>query len=243
MKIVTIYAHPNRRSFCHAILEQFSQGLAEAGHVNEVVDLYARHFNPVLTARDYPNWIDENIPIVTLKNMILENSGGTAQRYVLEKWLRNKDAAYLVNMVRKFRPKDVVEQQRKIAQAQGLAIIFPVWFVGMPAILKGWIERVFTYGFAYSLEPEGWKGDIKGRVPLFKHDKALLISTTLFDEEAYNDGLRDAMTRLIDDFGFRYPGIKNVEHVYFYSVGAVGHERRQSYLQEAYRLGKEYCPS
>jgi NAD(P)H dehydrogenase (quinone) len=48
------------------------------------------------------------------------------------------------------------------------------------------------------------------------------------------------MTRLIDDFGFRYPGVKNVEHVYFYSVSAVGEEVRRSYLQEAYRLGKEF---
>jgi NAD(P)H dehydrogenase (quinone) len=49
------------------------------------------------------------------------------------------------------------------------------------------------------------------------------------------------MTKLIDDFGFRYPGVKQVEHVYFYSVGAVGAEVRRGYLQEAYRLGKEYC--
>jgi NAD(P)H dehydrogenase (quinone) len=224
-------------------MEQFTQGLKEAGHSNEVVDLYATRFNPVLKGRDYPCWIDENIPFNTLRNMILESSGNSIQRFVLERWIRNKDAAYLARMIRKFRPRDVVEQQQKIAQAQGLAIIYPVWFVGMPAILKGWIERVFTYGFAYSLKPEGWKGDIKGRVPLFKHDKALLISTTLFDEQAYNDGFRDAMTRLIDDFGFRYPGVKKVEHVYFYSVGAVGAEARRGYLEEAYRLGKEFCPS
>lgn len=240
MKILTIYANPSPRSFCHAILEQFSQGLTDAGHSYEVVDLYAMRFNPVLTSRDYPCWIDENIPLNTLKNMILENSGGSIQKFVLERWLRNKDAAYLAKMVRKFRPKDVVEQQRKITQAQGLAIIFPVWFVGLPAILKGWVERVFTYGFAYSLKPEGWKGDIKGRIPQFQHEKALLISTTLFDEQAYNDGLRDAMTRLIDDFGFRYPGVKKVEHVYFYSVGAVGAEVRRDYLLKAYRLGKEF---
>ena len=240
MNILTVYANPSPRSFCHAILEQFSQGLADAGHSNEVVNLYAMRFNPVLTARDYPSWIYENIPLDTLKNMILESSGGFVQRFVLERWLRNKDAAHLTKMIRKFRPRDVVEQQRKIAQVQGLAISFPVWFVGFPAILKGWVERVFTYGFAYSLKPEGWKGDLKGRVPLFRHEKALLISTTLFDEQAYNDGFREAMTRLIDDFGFRYPGIKNVEHVYFYSVGAVGAGVRRGYLQEAYRLGKEY---
>jgi NAD(P)H dehydrogenase (quinone) len=93
------------------------------------------------------------------------------------------------------------------------------------------------------LTPAGWRGDIKGRIPLFKHEKALLISTTLFDEESYQAGLGEALTKLIDDFGIRYPGVKNVEHVYFYSVSAVGVEVRRSYLQEAYRLGKEFCPS
>lgn len=57
----------------------------------------------------------------------------------------------------------------------------------MPAILKGWMERIFTCGFACSLKPEGWKGDLKGRVPLFKHEKALLIITTLFDEQVYKE--------------------------------------------------------
>ncbi|MGE5123133.1 MAG: NAD(P)H-dependent oxidoreductase [Acidobacteriaceae bacterium] len=240
MNILTIYAHPNPKSFCHAILEQFIRGLSDAGHTNQVVDLYAMHFSPVFTARDYPAWVDESFPLESLKNMILENSGGPIQRLVLQPWLRNKSAAYLARLIRKFRPADVVEQQRKIAWAQGLAVIFPVWFVGMPAILKGWIERVFTYSFAYSLNPQGWQGDIRGRLPRFKHEKALLISTTLFNEQAYDDGLRQAMTRLIDDFGFSYPGVKNVEHVYFYSVGTVGDEVRKGYLQQAYRLGNEY---
>jgi hypothetical protein len=34
------------------------------------------HFDPVLKARDYPNWIDENTPSEMLRNMIIENSGG-----------------------------------------------------------------------------------------------------------------------------------------------------------------------
>jgi NAD(P)H dehydrogenase (quinone) len=243
MNILTVYANPNPKSFCHAILEQFTRGLLDAGHTYDIVDLYAMKFDPVLKPRDFPNWIDENMPVEDLKRMILENSGGPAQRFILEKWLRNKDIGAISNRIRRLRPKDVVEQQKKIAQAQGLAIIFPIWFVGFPAILKGWVERVFTYGFAYSLTPEGWKGDLKGRVPLFQHEKALLISTTLFNEEAYETGLRQSMTRLIDDFGFRYPGIKKVDHVYFYSVSAVGADMRRNYLQESYRLGHEFCLS
>ncbi len=240
MNILTIYANPSRKSFCHAVLKQFSRGLADAGHSNEVVDLYAQHFDPVLKPRDYPNWVDEHMPTESLKGMILASSGSGIQRILMEWYLQGKDAADLARVIRRLRPRDVVEQQEKVARAQGLAIIFPVWFVGFPAILKGWVERVFTYGFAYSLTPAGWEGDIHGRIPRLQHEKALLISTTLFNAEAYQDGLKDAMTKLIDDFGFRYPGIRQVEHVYFHSVSAVGPEVRQGYLEEAYRLGRQY---
>jgi len=240
MKILTVYANPNPRSFCHAVLEQFSKGLASAGHTNDVVDLYAIKFNPVLQPGDYTCWIDETVPMDTLKGMVHGSSSGLP-RWAMERWIRNKDISDIVKVARRFRPRDVVEQQRKIAQADGLAIIAPVWFVGFPAILKGWIERVFTYGFAYSLTAEGWEGEISGRIPLFRQEKALIMSTTLFNERAYHAGLGDAMKRLIDDFGFRYPGIKKVEHVYFYSVGAVDASTRQKYLQQAYCLGKEFA--
>ena len=70
-------------------------------------------------------------------------------------------------VIRRLRPVNVVEQQRMIARAQGLVIIFPVGFVGLLDILKGWIERVFTYSIVYSLNPDGWNGDIKGRIPLY----------------------------------------------------------------------------
>jgi NAD(P)H dehydrogenase (quinone) len=240
MNVLTVYANPNPRSFCHAILERFSQGLKDAGHTNEVVDLYAIKFDPVLKLRDYTNWITETTPMETLKEMVHSSTNGF-EWFFAEKWLRNKSAADVARLVRRFRPRDVLQQQRKIAQAQGLAIIAPVWFVGLPAILKGWIERVFTYGFAFSLTPEGWRGEISGRVPLFKHEKTLLISTTLFNQKGYEGGLAPAMKRLIDDFGFRYPGIQNVEHVYFYSVSAVDAATRQNYLQQAYCLGKEFA--
>jgi NAD(P)H dehydrogenase (quinone) len=51
------------------------------------------------------------------------------------------------------------------------------------------------------------------------------------------------MTRIIDDWGLRYPGIKRVEHVYFYRVPVADDDTRRSYLQRAYRLGKEFAQS
>ena len=51
------------------------------------------------------------------------------------------------------------------------------------------------------------------------------------------------MTRIIDDWGLRYPGVKNVEHVYFYAVSVVDAETRRGYLERSYKLGKEFAQS
>ncbi len=48
--------------------------------------------------------------------------------------------------------------------------ISPVFWFGFPAILKGWVERVFALGDAYTFAPEGWQGQVKGRAPLLHHN-------------------------------------------------------------------------
>jgi NAD(P)H dehydrogenase (quinone) len=245
MKILTVYAHPEPKSFCHAILEQFSKGLEDAGHTNETVDLYAVRFNPVLGMQDFANWLpDENAPDVVekvVRERILVDNINPLQRFMAWWMFRNKSPLSILNILRQRGPKDVLEQQKKVARADALVFISPVWFVGFPAILKGWIERVFTLGFAYSLTSAGWHGDIRGRLPLLKHKKALIINTTIFNEEAYQDGLAEAMRRLIDEFTLQYPGIQQVDHVYFYAVNMADEKTRQSYLERAYRLGKEFA--
>jgi NAD(P)H dehydrogenase (quinone) len=66
---LTVYAHANPKSFCHAILDQFTAGLREAGHSNEVVDLYAIGLDPVHRPRDTPSWLTESIPDDVLGRM------------------------------------------------------------------------------------------------------------------------------------------------------------------------------
>ncbi len=244
MKVLTVFAHPNRKSFCHAVLGQFTQGLKDAGHTPEVVDLYAIRFNPVFGTRDFAGFIHESIPAEILEQMdlrqrILDASGGPLQRLILSRWLQGQDAAAMARLIRSQLPRDVVAQQKKLAAAQGLAFIAPVYWCHFPAILKGWFERVFNYGFAFALTPEGWQGNVRGRVPLLKHEKALVMTPTLFKEEDYQRaGLEKAMTTMIDDWGLRYPGIRKVEHVYFYGVSR---DNAGAYLQQAYRLGQEFA--
>src|SRR5512135_1774240 len=166
LKILIVYAHSNPTSFCHALLEQFTKGLQDAGHTYEVIDLYATRFDPVIKARDWPDWIDESMPLemlerANLKQQLLDGSGGPLQRFLMKRWLRDKGPLEIVKFIRQHQPKDIVAHQEKVAQAQGLALIAPVYFVGFPAVLKGWIERMFSLGFIFGLMPEGWRGDIK----------------------------------------------------------------------------------
>jgi NAD(P)H dehydrogenase (quinone) len=166
------------------------------------------------------------------------------RRAVARRWLRDKPLSELRQVIAKQRPKDVLAQQKKVAWADGLAFIAPIYWMNFPAILRGWMERVFTYGFVYTMTRDGWlNGELSGRQPLLQQRKALIMTPTFFRESDYRDsGCGAAIERLVDDFGFRYPGIEQVEHVYFYAPAAVGEEARREYLLEAYRLGHEYEP-
>jgi NAD(P)H dehydrogenase (quinone) len=247
MRVLTVYAHPNPQSFCHALLERFTQGLDDAGHESEIVDLYAIKFDPVFGRGDYSFFAHESVPPelfdeTEVRESMVAASGGPIRRKVAKRWLRDKDLPELRQIIAKQRPKDVLAQQEKVDAADGLAFIAPIMWMNFPAILRGWIERVFTYGFVYTMTREAWlNGDLSGRRPLLKHKKALIMTPTFFRESDYRDsGCGEAIERLVDDFGFRYPGIEQVEHVYFYAVGAVGEDTRREYLQRAYRLGHEF---
>lgn len=85
---------------------------------------------------------------------------------------------------------------------------------------------------------DAWRGDINGRQPRLTHEKALILQTTIFDERAYDAGLREAMRTVIDQFTLTYPGIKKVEHEFFYAVHGADDDTRRMYLERAYTPGR-----
>ncbi len=131
--------------------------------------------------------------------------------------------------------------QEKVARAEGLIFIAPVYWMGVPAILKGWFERVFAYGFAYTLTREGWDGHLEGRVPLLTQQKGLVITPTFFTQAEYEKGWQQAFDTILCDWGLKMAGVKEAQHVYFYAVGAVDDSTRLGYLDLAYRLGREFA--
>jgi NAD(P)H dehydrogenase (quinone) len=247
VKVLTVYAHPDPRSFCHAVLEQFTAGLHEAGHGVQVVDLYAIKFDPVFRTRDMASYLHEDMPpdildAMNLKQRVLDNvPGGPVGRRVASRWLRDKSTPEVARFIREHAPKDAREQWQKVAAADGLAFIAPVFWLHFPAILKGWFERVFAYGSAYALTREGWEGHASGRVPLMHHTKALVMTPTLFCEAEYKADWEQPMRRIIDDWGLRYPGVKHVEHVYFYGAAIADPPQIQRYLRDARQLGRDFA--
>jgi NAD(P)H dehydrogenase (quinone) len=245
MKVLIIYAHPNPRSFTKAVLDNFVRGIQEAGHAYEVIDLYKIKFNPVFQDMDFSFFVDEDMPEdlfrqMNLREMIIELAGGPVKRFVAKRMIKNKTDKDLIKLIRSQMPKDILAQQKKVAQADVLVFITQVFWMHFPALVKGWMERVLTYGFAYKLNEKGWKGDPDGRIPLLKIRKAVIMQPTFFNEKVYREkGFKDAMTKTIDDWSLKYPGIVAVDHLYFHSILAVSPETRKKYLEQAYLKGKE----
>jgi len=73
--------------------------------------------------------------------------------------------------------KENIAFQQKIRDAEKMVFIHPVWWGSYPAILKGFIDRVFTSGFAFNLKPLGFLG-ISIPVKHLKGKKAAVIQTT-----------------------------------------------------------------
>lgn len=49
-------------------------------------------------------------------------------------------------------PDDVLKEQARIERADGLCFIFPIWWFGPPAMFKGWLDRVWSAGWAYTFD-------------------------------------------------------------------------------------------
>ena len=96
MKSLDGYCQSQSQIVLPCVLEQFTAGLKDAGHTNEVVDLYAIRFDPVFRTPDFASYVHESMPLdileqMNLKQRVLDSAGGPLRRFVASRWLRNKD--------------------------------------------------------------------------------------------------------------------------------------------------------
>jgi NAD(P)H dehydrogenase (quinone) len=129
---------------------------------------------------------------------------------------------------------DVAEQQKKVSWAEAIICIHPIWWENHPAILKGYFDRVFSFGFAYLIDEK--TGEAKG---LLKVKKAVLITTAGgTEEEAVVDGVDICKRIFADQRTFLYSGINDFVHEVFYNVLMGDDELRKGYLKKARELAK-----
>lgn len=123
-------------------------------------------------------------------------------------------------------PLDIYEEHKHIEWADVIIFIFPLWWNGMPAIMKGYLDRVFSYGFAYRYDKHGSHGMLT--------DKKVMILTTLGEtDEVYSvSGLYEAV-KMTQDLGvFEFCGMEVLLHHFFPAVPHVDNDTRQLYLEE-----------
>jgi NAD(P)H dehydrogenase (quinone) len=123
MRILIVHAHPEPRSLNGALKEIAVTTLREAGHEVRVSDLYAMRWKATVDADDFGG------------------TGGPLR--VVEDSGRAYDTGTLT--------ADIAAEQEKLLWADAVIFQFPLWWYSMPAILKGWFDRVFTYHFAYGV--------------------------------------------------------------------------------------------
>jgi len=104
---------------------------------------------------------------------------------------------------------DVSKEQDFITWSDRIIFVYPIWWTGMPAIMKGYIDRVFSYGFAYRYDEGIQKG-------LFTGKKAIIINSHGKSNEEYAENRMDKALALTSDKGiFNYCGFEIEEHFYF----------------------------
>lgn len=131
-------------------------------------------------------------------------------------------------------PVETRREQDAIRWAQGLVFVYPIWWFGPPAILKGWIDRVFTRKFAFDFGPDGMKG-------LLAHERALILNTLGGDEATYQrEHWHELLARPITEGVLGACGVRNIVYRAFYQVTTIGHAERQAMLDEVRTLAAAF---
>jgi NAD(P)H dehydrogenase (quinone) len=139
-------------------------------------------------------------------------------------------------------PIEIADMHRRVEKADRLAFVYPVYWWGMPALMKGWIERVFTGGWAYQF---GKGVEDRGKEPptsLLGNVPTTLIGIGGSSKRTYDKyGYAEAMKTQIDVGIFAYCGITDVDSHLIYDVeGDHNAPTRDEGLEQAREIGREF---
>jgi NAD(P)H dehydrogenase (quinone) len=125
MNVLIVYAHPEPRSLNGSLKDFSVKRLQDAGHDVGVSDLYAMNWKATLDAHD------------------------CTDRPANERFDPSLDSKRAFESG--LQSPDISREQDKLRWADAVILQFPLWWFSMPAIMKGWVERVYAYGFGYGV--------------------------------------------------------------------------------------------
>jgi len=155
MNIFIIVAHPEPQSFNGALFRQAQLVFRELGHAVQVSDLYAMGFNPVSGRHNFVTQKDSRIYKQQIEEMHATEFGGFAS--------------------------DIEAELQKLERCDLMVWQFPLWWFGLPAVLKGWADRVLAMGRTYGAGRFYKEGVFRGK-------RAMLSLTTGGPSEVYEKG-------------------------------------------------------
>ncbi|MEN6518059.1 MAG: NAD(P)H-dependent oxidoreductase [Methanospirillum sp.] len=155
--VLIVYAAPEPKSLNGALLAAALKTLTDQGRCVEVSDLYGMKFKAVLDAADFPDRWNTSVFDPAAEQMHAIATDSIAP--------------------------DIAAEIEKVRRADLLIIQFPIWWTSMPAILKGWFDRVFAQGFVVNVGT----GEVYGR-GLLRGKKALVVVTAGSPAELYAPG-------------------------------------------------------
>ena len=120
MRIFIVHAHPEPQSFNGAMTRAAQEALTDAGHEVTISDLYRMRFDPVSDRRNFTTVRDPQY----FRQQAEEAHAATHDGFA----------------------GDIQQEMDKLFWCDALILQFPLWWFGLPAILKGWVDRVFASG-------------------------------------------------------------------------------------------------
>jgi NAD(P)H dehydrogenase (quinone) len=132
-------------------------------------------------------------------------------------------------------PEDVRAEQEHVSWADVITFISPIWWIGWPAMLKGYVDRVFSLGFAYRYTPGGVEGCLGGK-------RAVIVTSSGSTMDNFVETGKLASVRTAQDvYTMEFCAIAMVEHLHFAPVGRrTAPERFDQMLAEVRELVRRH---
>ncbi|MBV7429346.1 MULTISPECIES: NAD(P)H-dependent oxidoreductase [unclassified Acidovorax] len=202
MNFLIVYAHPEPASFNGALKDVAVQELERLGHKVVVSDLYRMGWKATLGPEDF--------------------DGDRANPSFLDLSKEQEHA-----FAKASHAAEVKAEQAKVEAADFVLFQFPVWWFSMPAVLKGWVDRVFSRGFAYSAGRKYETGHFKGKRAMLSLTTG--TASTLYEPNGIDGDLHHVLWPIHNGI-LAYTGFTVLPPFAAWMPGRVSNEEREGYL-------------